>query len=239
MDVSNPRQQATFSCLLVGGGTASVGAYHRRLRGYRHRGSPQTWHLQSTERTTEVLKRPPVGRHTGVCAELSYQQQPQGTCGLQEMQRNNRLHSNIRTSLATSEKMLANLDSQELISRLDSQTLPLEPRHRAKQRAKHLSAERCACKLFADKTRPRWRDSYSRPTIWSIDRPHLQWSWTIRFRGNASTLNIVIFINHTWWQTYNANIRKKTTKVRKKYMSLTVRLQDKHRLTSKTLHTPY
>jgi len=51
--------------------------------------------------------------------------------------------------------MLANLDSQELISRLDSQTLPLEPRHRAKQRAKHLSAERCACKLFADKTRPR------------------------------------------------------------------------------------
>ena len=28
------------------------------------------------------------------------------------------------------------------------------------------------------------------------DRPHLQWSWTIRFQGNASTLNIVI--NHTY-----------------------------------------
>jgi len=39
---------------------------------------------------------------------------------------------------------------QELISRLDSRTLPFERRHRwCKQRAKHLSAERCACKPLA------------------------------------------------------------------------------------------
>ena len=37
-------------------------------------------------------------------------------------------------------------------------------------------------------------------------------------------------------QIYEKNYK---IKVRKKYMSLTVRLQDRHRPTSKTLQTPY
>ena len=102
---------------------------------------------------------------------------------------------------------------QELISRLDSRTLPLEPRHRCISSVLSICLRNdvlTSCLLT--KHIPRWRDSYTRPTIWCIYRPHLQWSWTIRFQGNASTLNIVIFINHTWRQTDHANIRKKTTK---------------------------
>ena len=101
---------------------------------------------------------------------------------------------------------LPSIVKQELISRLDSWTLPLEPRHRCTRSELNTCLRNdvlASCLLT--KTHPRWRDSYTR----HIDRPHLQWSRTIRFQGgNASTLNIVIFINHTLRQTDNANIRK-------------------------------
>jgi len=32
--------------------------------------------------------------------------------------------------------------------------------------------------------------SYTCPTIWPIDRRHLQWAWTIKFQGNVSTLKM-------------------------------------------------
>ena len=127
---------------------------------------------------------------------------------------------------------------QELISRLDSRTLPLKPRHRCTSSVLRTCLRNDVLASCLLTKHPRWRDSYTRPTIWSIDRPHLQWSWTIRFRGNASTLNIVIFVNHTWRQRDNANIRGKNYKIKVR-MSLTVRLQARHRPTSKKLHTPY
>ena len=104
--------------------------------------------------------------------------------------------------------------------RLDSRTLPLELRHHCTSSVLSTCLRNdvlASCLLTKHSTHPRWRDSYTCPTIWSIDMPHLQWPWTIRFQGNASMLNIVIFINHTWRQTnlmqiYGKKLQNKSKK---------------------------
>jgi len=99
---------------------------------------------------------------------------------------------------------------QELISRLDSRTLPLEPHHSCTSSVLSTCLQNdVLASCLPTKHTPDDVIVTHALLLWFIDRPHLQWPWTIRFQGNASTLNIVIFINHTWRQTDNANIRGK------------------------------